>query len=97
MIGIMTENFSRLYFKILLGLLSGIILILAIVFRETIWENTIYLYDLLMDRDRIRDFIVSFGWGAPLVFTWQRHASVSSLYRGHRRLLGSSKALLGLE
>ncbi len=66
--GIMTENSSRLYFKIMLGLLSGIILILAIVFWETIWENAIYLYDLLVDRDRIRDFIVSFGWGAPLVF-----------------------------
>jgi uncharacterized membrane protein YdjX (TVP38/TMEM64 family) len=59
---------KRLCLKILMGLLSGVILILAIVFREAIWENAVYLYELLVDRDRIRDFIVSFGWGAPLVF-----------------------------
>lgn len=64
----MTGNSSRKYFKILLGLLSGVILILAIVFWETLWESAIYIYHLLMDRDRIRDFILSFGWGAPLVF-----------------------------
>ena len=67
-LGTMTGNSSRLYVKILLGLMLGIVLILAIVFREAIWQNAIYLYHLLMDRDRIRDFIVSFGWGAPLVF-----------------------------
>ena len=64
----MTGNSSRLYFKILLGLLSVIIFILAIVHWETIWAHAIYLYHLLLDRDRIRDFIISFGWGAPLVF-----------------------------
>ena len=59
---------SRIKFRILMGLISGIILILVILFRESIWENGAHLYHVLMDRDRIRDFIVSFGWGAPLVF-----------------------------
>ena len=64
----MAANSSRIKFKILMGLISGIILILVILFRESIWENGSDLYHVLMDRDRIRDFIVSFGWGAPLVF-----------------------------
>jgi len=51
-----------------MGLISGIILILVVLFRESIWENGSDLYHVLMDRDRVRDFIISFGWGAPLVF-----------------------------
>jgi uncharacterized membrane protein YdjX (TVP38/TMEM64 family) len=38
------------------------------LFRESIWESVSYSYHLLADRDRVRDFIASFGWGAPLVF-----------------------------
>jgi uncharacterized membrane protein YdjX (TVP38/TMEM64 family) len=64
----MAANFTRIKFKILMGLVSGIILIVVILFRESIWQNGFALYHVLMDRDRIRDFIVSFGWGAPLVF-----------------------------
>ena len=59
---------SRIKFRILMGLIAGVILILAILFRESIWEHVTYVYHLLMDRDRIKDFIASFGWGAPLVF-----------------------------
>lgn len=68
LLGIMAANFTRLKIKILIGLLSAVILILVIVFRASIWEHTSYGYHMLTDRDRIRDFIVSFGWGAPLVF-----------------------------
>ena len=59
---------SRLYLKILIGVIACVILILAVLFRESIWENLSYLYHLLSDRDRIRDFIAGFGLGAPLVF-----------------------------
>jgi len=64
----MAEQSSRLFFKILVGFIAGVILLLVILFRESIWENVSYIYHLLLDRDRIRDFITSFGWGAPLVF-----------------------------
>jgi len=64
----MAEQSSRLFFKILIGLIAGVILLLVILFRESIWENASYIYHLLSDRDRVRDFIASFGWGAPLVF-----------------------------
>jgi len=43
-------------------------LILVALFRESIWQSVSYAYHLLLDRDRVRDFIASFGWGAPLVF-----------------------------
>jgi uncharacterized membrane protein YdjX (TVP38/TMEM64 family) len=45
-----------------------VILILVVLFRESIWDKLSYFYHLLSDRDRIRDFITSFGIGAPLVF-----------------------------
>ena len=64
----MAEQSPRLFIKILIGLIAGVILLLAILFHESIWQNLSYLYQLLADRDRIRDFITSFGWGAPLVF-----------------------------
>ena len=64
----MSSLSSRLYLKILVGLIVCAIIILVILFRESIWENVSYIYHLLSDRDRVRDFIVSFGWGAPLVF-----------------------------
>ena len=66
--GIMSSLSSRLYLKILIGLIVCAIIILVILFRESIWENASYIYHLLSDRDRVRDFIASFGWGAPLVF-----------------------------
>ena len=66
--GIMSSLSSRLYLKILIGLIVCAIIILVILFRESIWENVSYIYHLLSDRDRVRDFITSFGWGAPLVF-----------------------------
>ncbi len=64
----MSSPSSRLYLKILIGLLAAVILIVVILFREPIWEQGSHLYHLLSDRDRIRDFIASFGLGAPLVF-----------------------------
>jgi uncharacterized membrane protein YdjX (TVP38/TMEM64 family) len=59
---------SRLYLKILIGIITAVILLLVILFRDSIWENLAYFYHLFADRDRVRDFIASFGWGAPLVF-----------------------------
>jgi uncharacterized membrane protein YdjX (TVP38/TMEM64 family) len=64
----MSSRSSRLYLKILIGLLACVILLLMALFRESIWESVSYSYHLLADRDRVRDFIASFGWGAPLVF-----------------------------
>jgi uncharacterized membrane protein YdjX (TVP38/TMEM64 family) len=64
----MSSQSSRLYLKILIGLLACVILLLMALFRESIWESVSYSYHLLADRDRVRDFIASFGWGAPLVF-----------------------------
>ena len=64
----MSSRSSRLYLKILICLLACVILILMALFRESIWESVSYSYHLLADRDRVRDFIASFGWGAPLVF-----------------------------
>jgi hypothetical protein len=48
----MAEQSSRLYFKILIGLIAGVILLLVILFRESIWENLSYFYHLLADRGR---------------------------------------------
>ena len=64
----MSSRSSRLYLKILIALLACVILILVALFRESIWESVSYSYHLLADRDRVRNFIASFGWGAPLVF-----------------------------
>jgi uncharacterized membrane protein YdjX (TVP38/TMEM64 family) len=64
----MSPQSSRLYLKILLGLTACAMLILVALFRDSIWESVSYSYHLLSDRDRVKDFIASFGWGAPLVF-----------------------------
>jgi uncharacterized membrane protein YdjX (TVP38/TMEM64 family) len=63
----MAAQSSRIYFKILIAILF-VLLLLAVLLRESLWAHVTYVYDLLADRDRIRDFITSFGWGAPLVF-----------------------------
>ena len=64
----MAPQSSRLHYKILVGLIIGLVLLLVIVFRDSLWAHITYFYHFLADRDRIRDFITSFGWGAPLVF-----------------------------
>jgi uncharacterized membrane protein YdjX (TVP38/TMEM64 family) len=64
----MAPQSSRLYLKILVGLSLGALLLLGILLRESLWAHVTYLYHFLADRDRIRDFITSFGWAAPLVF-----------------------------
>jgi uncharacterized membrane protein YdjX (TVP38/TMEM64 family) len=40
----------------------------VVLFRDSIWENVSFFYHLLSDRDKVRDFIASFGLGAPLIF-----------------------------
>jgi uncharacterized membrane protein YdjX (TVP38/TMEM64 family) len=64
----MSPQSSRLFLKLLLGLLLIVILILVVLFRDSIWANVSFYYYLLSDRDKVRDFIASFGLGAPLVF-----------------------------
>lgn len=64
----MAPQSSRLYVKILVALILGALLLLGILLRESLWAHVTYFYDFLTDRDRIRLFITSFGWGAPLVF-----------------------------
>ena len=64
----MAPQSSRLYYKIIGGLILGLVLLLVLVFRDALWTHITYFYHFLADRDRIREFIVSFGWGAPLVF-----------------------------
>jgi uncharacterized membrane protein YdjX (TVP38/TMEM64 family) len=65
---IMAAQSSRFYFKILFGFLAVVILVLMFLFRGSIWEYGSHFYYLLSDRERVRDFIASFGFGAPLVF-----------------------------
>ena len=65
---IMASESSRLFLKLLVGLIACVILILVVLFRESIWSNVSFYYHLLSDRDKVRDFIASFGLGAPLVF-----------------------------
>ena len=67
-LGKMPSISSRLYLRLLIVLIACVILILVVLFRESIWDKLSYFYHLLSDRDRIRDFIASFGFGAPLVF-----------------------------
>ena len=64
----MSSQSSHLFLKLLLGLLLIVILILVVLFRDSIWENVSFYYHLLSDRDKVRDFIASFGLGAPLIF-----------------------------
>ena len=64
----MSSQSSHLFLKLLLGLLLIVILILVVLFRDSIWENVYFYYHLLSDRDKVRDFIASFGLGAPLIF-----------------------------
>ena len=64
----MAPQSSRLYFKIIVGLIFGLVLLLVIAFRDPLWSHITNFYHFLADRDRIREFITSFGWGAPLVF-----------------------------
>lgn len=64
----MSPQSSRLFLKILVGLIACAMLILVVLFRDSIWENVSFYYHLLSDRDKVRDFIASFGLGAPLVF-----------------------------
>jgi uncharacterized membrane protein YdjX (TVP38/TMEM64 family) len=40
----------------------------VVLFCDSIWENVSFYYHLLSDRDKVRDFIASFGLGAPLIF-----------------------------
>jgi len=57
-----------LAFKILAGLFLCVLVILVIRFHVLIGENISLYYRLVSDREKIRDFIVSFGVAAPLVF-----------------------------
>jgi uncharacterized membrane protein YdjX (TVP38/TMEM64 family) len=40
----------------------------VVIYHDSIWAKVSYYYHLLLDRDQVRDFIASFGLGAPLVF-----------------------------
>ncbi len=64
----MAPQSSRLYFKIIIGLILGVMLLSVVLFRDSLWTHITSFYYFLADRDRIRDFITSFGLGAPLVF-----------------------------
>ncbi len=54
--------------KIVLGLLAAVAIALTIRFHTDIWQTVVDGYHLLSDRQRVRQFISSFGMGAPLVF-----------------------------
>ena len=64
----MLPKSSSILFKIILGLLLCIFVLVIIRFRGFIWENVSSFYHLISDRELIRNFITSFGLGAPLVF-----------------------------
>jgi len=55
-------------FKILLGLFLCILAIVVFRFWAPIWQAVSNFYHLISDRELVRDFIMSFGLGAPVVF-----------------------------
>ena len=54
--------------KILVGLLFCVFVLVVILFWDPIWQNISHFYHLISDREQVEEFIISFGWGAPLVF-----------------------------
>lgn len=64
----MLPRSSSILLKILLAFLFSILAIVVIRFRDPIWENISYFYHLISDRELVRDFIMSFGVGAPAAF-----------------------------
>ena len=64
----MLSKSSPILFKFLMGLLFVLGAIAVIRYRDPIWENISYYFFLISDRERVRDFIMSFGAGAPAVF-----------------------------
>lgn len=53
---------------VLTGLVLGVLVFLGFWYRVELVEKISRLYRLFSDRDQIRNFIASFGMGAPLVF-----------------------------
>ena len=64
----MPPKSSSIFLKILVGIFFCISVIVIIRLRDPIWQNLSYIYHLVSDRDRVQEFILSFGLGAPLVF-----------------------------
>ena len=64
----MLPRSSSILLKILLAFLFSILVIAVIRYRDPIWENNSYFYHLISDRELVRDFIMSFGVGAPAAF-----------------------------
>ena len=64
----MLPRSSSILLKILLTFLFSILFIAVIRFRDPIWENISYFYHLISDRELVRDFVMSFGVGAPAAF-----------------------------
>jgi len=57
-----------LRYKILALLVLIVILLLGYIYRIQIWEKTVEYFLVFSDRERIKNFINSFGAGAPVVF-----------------------------
>lgn len=61
------KPFSGKY-KILAAAVVCILALLGYLFRIPLWEEITWYYNLFSDRELIKDFITSFGVGAPVVF-----------------------------
>jgi uncharacterized membrane protein YdjX (TVP38/TMEM64 family) len=55
-------------FKIPIGIIVGLLVVLLVVYRHPLWGWSLEIYNLLTDRDQIKAFVLSFGAFAPVVF-----------------------------
>ncbi|MBE9551794.1 MAG: TVP38/TMEM64 family protein [Proteobacteria bacterium] len=48
--------------------MASALILLTIYYRKALWVFSLYLVDVLTDREKITAFVSSFGAGAPLIF-----------------------------
>ena len=54
--------------KIIIVIAVCVLVVLGYLYRVSLWNNVTYFYDIFTDREKIKDFVTSFGTGAPVVF-----------------------------
>jgi uncharacterized membrane protein YdjX (TVP38/TMEM64 family) len=68
----LTKNSTSKNKKIHLVLITAAVVcflfLLGYVYRQYLWEKITYFYHLFSDRDQIKNFVASFGHGAPAIF-----------------------------
>jgi len=64
----MFADLSKRCQLLIIALILAAVFILAYSFRVQLWQTLAEFGVFITDKERIEDFISSFGWGAPLVF-----------------------------